>query len=93
MNNTLFDRVFGNSKDVSDTTEILENKIAEANRDYDGMNFTIRQKSKVGEYLQTGRLFYIADLNKKKIYSSNDLRIGDINEKLESENVFMFIVE
>lgn len=93
MNNTLFDRVFGNSKDVSDTTEILENKIAEANRDYDGMNFTIRPKSKVGEYLQTGRLFYIADLNKKKIYSSNDLRIGDINEKLESENVFMFIVE
>lgn len=93
MNNTLFDRVFGNSKDVSDTTEILENKIAEANRDYDGMNFTIRPKSKVGEYLQTGRLFYIADLNKKKIYSSNDLRIGEITEKLDSENVFMFIVE
>lgn len=52
--------------------------------------FEICRKSKVGKYIQTGQEFFIADMKKKKIYSSLDLRLREILEKLESEDTFVF---
>ena len=42
--------------------------------DVEYADYEICRKSKVGEYLQTGQEFFVADMKKKKIYSSNDLR-------------------
>lgn len=52
--------------------------------------FEICRKSKVGKYIQMGQEFFIADMKKKKIYSSLDLRLREISEKLESEDTFVF---
>lgn len=52
--------------------------------------FEICRKSKVGKYIQMGQEFFIADMKKKKIYSSLDLRLREILEKLESEDTFVF---
>ena len=52
--------------------------------------FEIVRKSKVGEYIQNGTQFFIADLSKKKIYSSNDLRLGEIADKIDREDTFIF---
>ena len=44
----------------------------------------------MGEYLQTGQEFFVADMKKKKIYSSNDLRLRELSEKLDLEHTFVF---
>ena len=52
-------------------------------------NYEIVRKSKVGEYIQNGVDFNIVDMEKKKVYSSNDLRLKELAEKLDSENTFI----
>ena len=51
--------------------------------------YEICRKSKVGEYIQTGVEFFVVDMEKKKVYSSNDLRLSDLTEKLEKETTFI----
>ena len=41
-------------------------------------SYEICRKSKVGEYIQAGQEFFVADMKKKKIYSSNDLRLREL---------------
>lgn len=53
-------------------------------------SYEICRKSKVGEYIQAGQEFFVADMKKKKIYSSNDLRLRELSEKVDSENTFVF---
>lgn len=53
-------------------------------------SYEICRKSKVGEYIQTGQEFFVADMKKKKIYSSNDLRLRELAEKVDSEDTFVF---
>lgn len=53
-------------------------------------NYEIVRKSKIGEYMQTGVEFFICDMDKKKVYNSNDLRIKEITDKVKSENTFVF---
>lgn len=53
-------------------------------------DYEICRKSKVGEYLQTGQEFFVADMKKKKIYISNDLRLRELSEKLDLEHTFVF---
>lgn len=52
--------------------------------------YEICRKSKVGEYIQTWQEFFVADMKKKKIYSSNDLRLRELSEKVDSEDTFVF---
>ena len=58
--------------------------------DVEYADYEICRKSKVGEYLQTGQEFFVADMKKKKTYSSNDLRLRELSEKLDSEHTFVF---
>ena len=58
--------------------------------DVEYADYEICRKSKVGEYLQTGQEFFVADTKKKKIYSSNDLRLRELSEKLDLEHTFVF---
>lgn len=51
--------------------------------------YEICRKSKITEYIQTGTEFFIVDMQKKKVYSSNDLRLGEITEKLEKDTTFI----
>ena len=53
--------------------------------DYEG-----GRKNKIRGGLQTGQEFFIADMKKKKIYSSNDLRLRELSEKLDLEHTFVF---
>lgn len=53
-------------------------------------DYEICRKSKVGEYLQTGQEFFVADMKKKKIYSPNDLSLRELSEKLDLEHTFVF---
>lgn len=53
-------------------------------------SYEICRKSKVGEYIQAGQEFFVADMKKKKIYSSNDLRLRELSEKVDSEDTFVF---
>lgn len=52
--------------------------------------YEICRKSKVGEYIQTRTEFFVADMGKGKIYSSNDLRLRDLTQKIDSEDTFIF---
>lgn len=52
--------------------------------------YEIVNKSKIYKFIENGVEFFIADMNKKKIFSSNDLRIGEIDEKINDENTFVF---
>lgn len=52
--------------------------------------YEICRKSKVGEYIQTGTEFFVADMEKKKIYSAYGLRLQDLAQKIDSENTFIF---
>lgn len=52
-------------------------------------NYEICRKSKVGEYIQSGTEFFIVDMERKKVYSSLDLRLREISEKLEKETTFV----
>ena len=58
--------------------------------DVEYADYEICRKSKVGEYLQTGQEFFVAEKKKKKIYSSNDLRLRELSEKLDLEHTFVF---
>lgn len=58
--------------------------------DVEYADYEICRKSKVREYLQTGQEFFIADMKKKKIYSSNYLRLRELSEKLDLEHTFVF---
>lgn len=58
--------------------------------DVEYADYEICRKSKVGEYLQTGQEFFVADMKKKKIYRSNDLRLRELSEKLDLEHTFVF---
>lgn len=58
--------------------------------DVEYADYEICRKSKVGEYLQTGQEFFVADMKKKKIYISNDLRLRELSEKLDLEHTFVF---
>lgn len=58
--------------------------------DVEYADYEICRKSKVGEYLQTGQEFFVADMKKKKIYSSNGLRLRELSEKLDLEHTFVF---
>lgn len=51
--------------------------------------YEICRKSKVYEYIQSGTEFFIVDMEKKKVYSSCDLRLSELSEKLEMENSFI----
>lgn len=53
-------------------------------------NYEIVRKTKAREYIQTGVEFFIADMSKKKIYNSSDLRLREIAEKLDREDTFIF---
>lgn len=55
------------------------------NQDYEIFN-----KSKIYKCMESGTEFFIADMEKKKIYSSDDLRIREIDEKINDENTFVF---
>ena len=58
--------------------------------DVEYADYEICRKSKVGEYIQAGQEFFVADMKKKKIYSSNDLRLRELSEKVDSEDTFVF---
>lgn len=47
------------------------------------------RESKVSEYLQEGTEFFIVDMEKKKVYSSFDLRLKELSDKLEKDTVFV----
>ena len=53
-------------------------------------SYEICRKSKVGEYIQEGQGFFVAGMKKKKIYSSKDLRLRELAEKVDSEDTFVF---
>lgn len=67
-----------------------EKQTEEKNTGIEYAQYEICRKSKVGEYIQNGQEFFIADMKKKKIYSSLDLRLREISEKLDSEDTFVF---
>ena len=52
-------------------------------------DYEICRKSKVGKYIQEGKEFFIVDMEKKKVYSSYDLRLRDISEKVDKESTFI----
>lgn len=52
--------------------------------------YEIIRKSKVTEYIQTGQKFFICDMSRKKVYSSDDLRLSDLAEKLDRDDTFIF---
>ena len=52
-------------------------------------SYEIRPKDKVGEYIQTGAEFFIVDMKRKKVYPSQDIRLSELSEKLESDECFI----
>ena len=54
--------------------------------------YEIVRDSKVGEYLQNGVEFFVVDMDKKKVYSSLDLRLRDLMEKVDKENTVIIKV-
>ena len=51
--------------------------------------YEIIRDSKIGEYLQSGVEFFVVDMDKKKVYSSLDLRLRDLMEKIDKGNTFV----
>ena len=47
------------------------------------------RESKVPEYIQTKTEFFIVDMGKKKVYSSFNLTLKELSDKLEQDNVFI----
>lgn len=64
-----------------------EKRAADPTTEY--QDYEICRKSKVGEYLQSGEEFYIVDMEKKKVYSSHDLRLREVNEKIKKDSTFI----
>ena len=52
-------------------------------------NFEIIRKSKVSEYIEMGVEFSIVDMERKRVYSSNDIRLSELHEKLNNDNCFI----
>lgn len=52
--------------------------------------YEICRKSKVGEYINTRTEFFVADMKSKRIFSSYDLRLRDLAQKIDSEDTFIF---
>jgi hypothetical protein len=52
-------------------------------------SYDIRPKDKVSEYIQTGAEFFVVDMKRKKVYPSQDLRLSELSEKLESDECFI----
>ena len=53
-------------------------------------DYEIVSKSKIIKYIEQGIEFFVADMEKKKIFSSYDLRLREIDEKVNDENTFIF---
>lgn len=53
-------------------------------------DYEIVNKSKIFKYIEQGIEFFIADMDKKRIFSSYDLRLREIDEKINDENTFVF---
>jgi hypothetical protein len=51
--------------------------------------YEICRESKVSSYLENGTEFFIVDMEKKKVYSSYDLRLKELAEKLDNDNTFI----
>lgn len=51
--------------------------------------YEIVRKSKVMELIQTGTDFFVVDTEKKKVYSSLDMRLRELAEKIDSDNTFI----
>ena len=51
--------------------------------------YEIVRKSKARELIQEGTEFFVVDMDKKKVYSSLDLRLRDLAEKIDSDNTFI----
>ena len=47
------------------------------------------RESKISEYIENGVEFFVVDMEKKKVYSSLDLRLRDLSEKLEKDTTFI----
>lgn len=52
-------------------------------------NFEIVRKSKVYEYIEGGVDFSIVDMERKKVYSGNDIRLSELHEKIINDNCFI----
>lgn len=70
--------------------EKTEKQAEEKNIEIENTDYEMYRKSKVGKLIQEGQEFFIADMKKKKIYSSSDLRLREIAEKVDSEDTFIF---
>lgn len=51
--------------------------------------YEICRKSKVAEMIRSGEEFQIVDLEKKKVYSSLDLRLRDLAEKVDKKTTII----
>ena len=80
-------QIIGNANNLSDLSLI---HIQAEDKETEYASYEICRKSKVGEYIQAGQEFFVADMKKKKIYSSNVLRLRELSEKVDSEDTFVF---
>lgn len=51
--------------------------------------YEICRKSKVKEMIQSGEEFQIVDLEKKRVYSSLDLRLRELAEKVDKDTTII----
>lgn len=51
--------------------------------------YEICRKSKVTEMIQSGEEFQIVDLEKKRVYSSLDLRLRELAEKVDKDTTII----
>lgn len=52
-------------------------------------NYEIARKSKVAEYIENGVEFFIVDMERKRVYSSSDIRLNELHEKLNNDSCFI----
>lgn len=52
-------------------------------------NYEITRKSKVAEYIENGVEFSIVDMERKRVYSSSDIRLNELHEKLNNDSCFI----
>ena len=51
--------------------------------------YEMASESKIGEYIQNDIEFFIIDMEKQRVYSSMELRLRDMMEKLDKETTFI----
>ena len=51
--------------------------------------YEIVRKTKVGEYIQNDVPFFVVDMEKKRVYCSHDLRLGELLVKIDKEDSFI----